>query len=173
MHFWERSYLSDQRVLLKEKGRERGIRASALGRNILFPLSLHPLFQSQEGHSLIRQVASPLSPKMNCMHYDVTRQCISRGAKYSKSRVILLRVNKNITRGGSTTWFTTHRVTTDFINFFAPIVCTLRTSTPQENFQKLEVEVRDWMVWPRVLTSLWIDPWRASKEPNGHPALVA
>ena len=27
---------------------------------------------------------------MNCMHRDVTRQCISRGAKYLKSRVILL-----------------------------------------------------------------------------------
>ena len=31
-----------------------------------------------------------LSPKMNCMHCYVTRQCIGRGAKYLKSRVILL-----------------------------------------------------------------------------------
>ena len=49
-----------------------------------------PLFQSKVGHSLIRQVATLLSPKMNCMHYDVTRQCIGRGTKYLKSRVILL-----------------------------------------------------------------------------------
>ena len=41
-----------------------------------------PLYQSHVGHSLINQVASLLSPKMNCMHRDVTRQCICRGAKY-------------------------------------------------------------------------------------------
>ena len=31
-----------------------------------------------------------LSPKLNCMHCDVTRQCIGRGAQYLKSRIILL-----------------------------------------------------------------------------------
>ena len=31
-----------------------------------------------------------MSPKINCIHRDVTRQCIGRGAKYQKSRVILL-----------------------------------------------------------------------------------
>ena len=46
------------------------------------PLSLSFFFQSQVGHSLIIQLASLLSPKINCMHYDVTRQCFFRGAKY-------------------------------------------------------------------------------------------
>ena len=44
-----------------------------------------PLFQSQVGHSLIRQVASPLSPKLNCMHRDVTRQCIGRWLSIKKA----------------------------------------------------------------------------------------
>ena len=84
--------------------RERGIWASALGWNMdaqgIFcfcpytnPLRVHilsegrcsysplpsPLFQSQVGHSLIRRVASLLSPKMNCIHHDNMRQCIGRG----------------------------------------------------------------------------------------------
>ena len=40
------------------------------------------LFQSQVGHSLIRKVTTLVSPKLNCKHRDVTRQCIGRGAKY-------------------------------------------------------------------------------------------
>ena len=44
-----------------------------------------PLFQSQVGHSLIRQLPSPLSPKMNCMHYGVMRQCYCRGLSIKKA----------------------------------------------------------------------------------------
>ena len=44
---------------------------SSKGRCSFFPLPF-PLFQSQVGHSLMRQVAAPLSPKMNCMHCDIT-----------------------------------------------------------------------------------------------------
>ena len=33
------------------------------------------------GKALFDQ-ASPLSPKMNCMHRDVMRHCLGRGAKY-------------------------------------------------------------------------------------------
>ena len=52
------------------------------------PLSLSLSFSHR--HSLIRQVASSLSLKMNCMHDDVTSVSFCRGAKYWKSRVILL-----------------------------------------------------------------------------------
>ena len=58
-----------------------GVHISSEGRCSYFPLPTF-LFQSQVGHSLIRQVGSVLSPKMNCMHRDATRQCIGRGAKY-------------------------------------------------------------------------------------------
>ena len=44
-----------------------------------------PLFQSQVGHFLIRQVASLLSPKLNCIHYDVTRQYVCRGLSSKKA----------------------------------------------------------------------------------------
>ena len=40
-----------------------------------------PLFQSQVGHFLIRQVASLLSPKVNCMHRDVTTVSFCKWAK--------------------------------------------------------------------------------------------
>ena len=49
-----------------------------------YPPFPSPLFQSQVGHSLIRQVASLLSPKLNCMHYDVTTQCFCRGLSIKK-----------------------------------------------------------------------------------------
>ena len=41
--------------------------------------------QSQVGNSLIRQEASPLSPKVNYMHRDITRQCIGRGLSIKKA----------------------------------------------------------------------------------------
>ena len=43
------------------------------------------LYQSQVGHSLIRQVATLLSPKLNCMHCDVTRQLLAGGLSIKKA----------------------------------------------------------------------------------------
>ena len=57
----------------------------------IFPLPFSSL--SVAGRALSDQVAaSLLSPKLNCMHYDVTRQCIGREGKYLKRRVILLEI---------------------------------------------------------------------------------
>ena len=40
-----------------------------------------PLFQSQVGHSLMWEVGTHLSPKVNCRHYDVTSVSFCMGAK--------------------------------------------------------------------------------------------
>ena len=55
------------------------------GMMLIFPSPFPSLSVTGRGHSLIRQVASPLSPKMNCMHRDVTRQCIFRGLSIKKA----------------------------------------------------------------------------------------
>ena len=48
---------------------------------MLFSPLPSPLFQSQVGHSLFKQVASPLYLKMNCMNGDVKSDSFCRGAK--------------------------------------------------------------------------------------------
>ena len=50
-------------------------------RLMLFLPSLFLSFSVTGGHSLIKQVATPLSLKMNCMHCDVTSMSFCRGAK--------------------------------------------------------------------------------------------
>ena len=60
------------------------VQISFKGRCSFSPLP-SPLFQSQVGHSLIRQVASPLSPKMNCIHRDVTSVSFCTGLSNKKA----------------------------------------------------------------------------------------
>ena len=59
------------------------------GPMLFFP-SPSPLYRSQAWHSLIWYITTPLSPKVNCTHREVTTASSCMGAKYQKSRVILL-----------------------------------------------------------------------------------
>ena len=70
-------------AFIQTKGAAYGLYVHILskGRCSFSPLP-SPLFHSQVGHSLIRQLASLLSQKMNCLHCDVTSVSFCRGANY-------------------------------------------------------------------------------------------
>ena len=57
-----------------------GLSPSYQGLMIFFP-SPFPSLSVTGRDSLIRQVAFPLSPKLNCMHRDMTKVSFCRGAK--------------------------------------------------------------------------------------------
>ena len=71
----ENSIIGNMRISpLMKYGHTRLIR----GLMLIFPFPF-PSCSVTGRHSLIRQLASPLSPNMNCTHYDVTTQCFCRG----------------------------------------------------------------------------------------------